>query len=171
MACDSSLTIKLFEAYYKARKNKRNTWNQLKFEFDYEHKLFQLPNEIKRRQYEPRPCIAFIVNKPVKREIFTVDFRDRVAHHLLHQSINHIAERKLIHDTYSCRKGKETLYGIKRIDQFIRSCTNNYQRDAYILKLDISGYFTNMRHDPLPRSQQWHGQQRRQQLQLLEQYG
>lgn len=146
---DSLLQIKLFEAYYRARKGKRNTLNQLKFEIDFEHNLLQLAAEIKRRQYKPNPCIAFIVNKPVKREIFAADFRDRVVHHLLHGSLNHIVEGKLIHDTYSCRKRKGTLYGIKRIDKFIRSCTRNYQRDAYILKLDITGYFRNMRHELL----------------------
>jgi len=146
---DSLLKLRLFEAYYRARKGKRNTRNQLKFEIDFEHNLLRLAEEIKRRQYEPSPCIAFIVNQPVKREIFAADFRDRVVHHLLHGTINHIIEGKLIHDTYSCRKRKGTLYGIKRIDTFIRSCTRNYQRDASILKLDITGYFRNMRHDLL----------------------
>lgn len=87
---DSLLKLRLFEAYYRARKCKRNTRNQLKFEIDFEHNLLQLAEEITRRQYEPNPCIAFIVNKPVKREIFAADFRDRVVHHLLHGSINHI---------------------------------------------------------------------------------
>ncbi|HID68901.1 MAG TPA: hypothetical protein EYP35_00190, partial [Desulfobacterales bacterium] len=146
---ESILSLRLFEAYYRARRNKRNTWNQLKFEIDFEHHLLQLAGEIRRRRYAPKPCIAFIVNKPVKREIFAADFRDRVVHHLLHGSINHIVEGKLIHDTYSCRKGKGTLYGVKRIDKFIRSCTRNYQRDAYILKLDVTGYFRNMGHDIL----------------------
>ncbi len=145
----SQLKLRLFEAYYRARKGKRTTRNQLKFEIDFEHNLLELAEEIRRRRYKPNPCIAFIVNKPVKREIFAADFRDRVVHHLLHGSINHIVEGKLIHDTYSCRKGKGTLYGIRRIDKFIRSCSRNYQRDAYILKLDVTGYFRNMRHDIL----------------------
>ncbi|HIQ37841.1 MAG TPA: hypothetical protein EYH36_07580 [Desulfocapsa sulfexigens] len=152
---DSLLRIRLFEAYYRARQGKRNTRNQLKFEIDFEHNLLQLAKEIEQRRYEPKPCIAFIVNKPVKREIFAADFRDRVVHHLLHGCINHIVEGKLIHDTYSCRKGKGTLYGIKRIDRFIRSCSRNYQRDAHILKLDVSGYFRNMNHEML-----WHKVQR-----------
>jgi len=147
MTTDTSiLQLRLFEAYYRARKNKRNTHNQLKFELDFEHNLFQLAEEIRLRKYKPGPCIAFIVNKPVKREIFAADFRDRVVHHLLHGCINHIIEGKLINDTYSCRVGKGTLYGINRIDKFIRSCSRNYQKDAYILKLDITGYFRNMEH-------------------------
>ncbi len=143
------LALRLFEAYYKARKNKRNTMNQLKFEMDYEHNLLQLAAEISERRYKPRPCIAFIINNPVKREIFAADFRDRVVHHLLYEGIYHIVDKKLIHDTYSCRVGKGTLYGINRMNAFIRSCTKNYQQDAYILKLDISGYFRNIQHDVL----------------------
>lgn len=36
----NQLKINLFEAYYKARKNKRNTNNQLRFEINYEQELF-----------------------------------------------------------------------------------------------------------------------------------
>jgi len=35
-------------------------------------------------------------------------------------------------------------YGIKRIDHFIRSCSENYSKDCYILKLDIRGYFMSI---------------------------
>lgn len=143
---DSLLVLRLFEAYFRARANKRNTLNQLKFEFDFEHNLLALAEEIKQRRYSPGPCIAFIVDKPVKREIFAADFRDRVVHHLLHGCINPVVEKKLIYDTYSCRRGKGTLFGINRVAGFIRACSENYQRDAYILKLDIVGYFRNMRH-------------------------
>ncbi|MBN1480420.1 RNA-directed DNA polymerase [candidate division KSB1 bacterium] len=47
-------------------------------------------------------------------------------------------------DSYSCRVGKGTHYGIRRMDHFIRSCSRNYSRDCYILKLDIKGYFMAM---------------------------
>lgn len=30
---------------------------------------------------------------------------------------------------------------MKRISRFIRACSDNYTKDAYILKLDISGFF------------------------------
>ena len=33
--------------------------------------------------YEIGRSIAFIVTKPKKREVFAVDFRDRVVHHLV----------------------------------------------------------------------------------------
>jgi hypothetical protein len=44
---------------------------------------------------------------------------------------------------------KGTSYGIKRLDHFIRSCSDNYKRDCYILKLDIKGYFMAIDHSVL----------------------
>lgn len=138
------ITLDLFQAYFDARKNKRNTINALAFEKHLEANLFALANEIIERKYTPKPSICFVVDKPVKREIFAADFRDRVIHHFIFNYISPIFEKTFINDSYSCRKGKGTHYGIKRIDHFIRSCSNNYSKDCYILKLDIKGYFMAM---------------------------
>jgi hypothetical protein len=145
-----NLYYQLYLSYLEARKNKRNTNNQLAFEIDVETNLYNLATQIHTNTYKPKPAIAFIVYKPVQREIFAADFADRVVHHLLYRCIyqKHI-NPFLIHDSYSCRKGKGTLYGIKRASYFIRSCTQNYTKDAYVLKLDISGYFMNMNHQIL----------------------
>jgi hypothetical protein len=134
----------LFQAYFDARKNKRNTINALEFELNLEENLFQLYLDIINRKYELKPSICFINEYPVKREIFAADFRDRVVHHLIYNYIYEIFDNSFIYDSYSCRKGKGTLLGIKRLDHFIRSCSENYKKDCYILKLDISGYFMNI---------------------------
>ena len=140
----TQLLYDLFQAYYDARRNKRNTVNALAFEIDYERKLFTLYQEIISGQYEPGQSVCFISFKPVQREIFAASFRDRVVHHLIYSYISPIFERYFISDAYSCRTGKGTSYGIKRLDHFIRSCSRNYHQDCYILKLDISGYFMFM---------------------------
>ncbi len=138
------LTLDLFQAYFDARKNKRNTINALAFEKHFESNLFLLRDQIISGNYIPNPSICFVVNKPVKREIFAADFRDRVVHHLIYNYISPIFEKTFINDSYSCRKNKGTHYGIKRIDKFIRSCSQNYSNSCYILKLDIKGYFMAM---------------------------
>jgi len=134
----------LFQAYFDARKNKRNTINALAFEKHFEINVFTLYDEIMERCYEPSPSICFIVNKPVQREIFAASFRDRVIHHLIYNYVSPLFEKTFINDSYSCRMGKGTHYGICRIDKFIRSCSENYRRDCYILKLDIKGYFMSI---------------------------
>ena len=143
------LITDLFQAYYNARQNKRNTINQLKFELNFESEIFKLYNEIETRAYKPLREIAFIVNKPVKREIFAADFRDRVVHHLLFGYLNPIIEKQLIHDCYSCRRGKGTSAGIQRAAKFLRSCSNNYQKDCYIMQMDIAGYFMGINRELL----------------------
>ncbi len=135
----------LFRAYYEARVNKRNTINQLKFELNLEQNLYQLANDISKRTYNLSPSIAFIVFEPTVREIFAASFRDRVVHHLIFDYINPFWERRFITDSYSCRKGRGTHYGHKRIKRFLRAVSDNYTREAWILKLDILGYFMHMR--------------------------
>lgn len=134
----------LFEAYFECRKNKRNTANALAFEINYESNLVQLCEDINNGTYKIGRSIAFIVDKPVKREIFAADFRDRVVHHLIINKLNHLIEKQFIYDSYSCRVGKGTHYGIQRVDKFIRKCSDNYTKDCYVLKLDIQGFFMHI---------------------------
>jgi len=134
----------LFEAYYNCRKNKRNTINALAFEIDYEKNLVQLYNDINDRSYKIGQSMAFIVNKPVKREIFAADFRDRIVHHWLISKLNPIFEKEFINDSYACRVGKGTHFGIARVDGFIKSCSKNYTIDCYVLKLDVLGFFMHI---------------------------
>jgi len=141
---DQQLLLDLFRAYFDTRKNKRKTANALAFEADYEGKLFKLYDEIINRKYKIGQSICFMVLSPVKREIFAADFRDRIVHHLIFNYINPIFERHFIKDSYSCRAGKGTSEGIRRVNHFIRACSENYQKDCWILKLDIQGYFMAM---------------------------
>ena len=134
----------IFEAYYSCRKNKRNTMNALAFEVDYEKKLVELHEEINEKRYRIGRSVAFVVENPVKREIFASDFRDRIVHHLIINQINPYLDKTFIFDSYACRQGKGTLFGVKRLDKSIRRCSKNYTSDCYILKLDIKGFFMNI---------------------------
>jgi len=134
----------VIEAYFDCRRRKRNTASALEFEMDYEHQCIELWREINERRYRPRRSIAFVVEYPVKREIFAADFRDRVVHHLIARRIYPLLERQFHPDSYSTQKGKGTLYGIGRLEEHIRQCSHGYTRDCYILKLDISGYFMSI---------------------------
>lgn len=134
----------IFRAYYDCRKNKRNNLDALKYELDFEEDLICLWKEINNKNYEISPLDVFIVNKPVKREIFAAKFRDRIVHHLVINKINYLFEREFIYDSYSCQVDKGTHFGINRIDRFMRQCSENYQKDCWILKLDIKGYFMHI---------------------------
>lgn len=134
----------VIEAYYDCRRRKRTTMNALEFELDYEHECIELWRELNERRYEPRRSIAFIVERPVKREIFAADFRDRVVHHLIYRRVMPLLEKQFLVDSYATQKDKGTLFGIQRVEQHIRECSENYTTDCYIMKLDISGYFMSI---------------------------
>ena len=138
------LKYNLFNAYYEARKNKRNTHNQLRFEIDYEQKLWELYDDIRKGNYKVGKSIAFIIDEPVRREIFAADFRDRIVHHLLFNYINSILEPQFIDDSYSCRKGKGTSWGIQRAYEQMKEESCNFTTSIYVLKLDIQGYFMSI---------------------------
>jgi len=150
-ANNKKILCDLFDAYYLARKNKRGTLSQLKFEIEYEKRLLELGREITSESYIISKSSCFISFKPLKREIFAADFRDRIIHHLIFNYINPIFDSSFINDSYSCRKGRGTLYGIERLDHFIRSCSENYKSDCYVLKLDIKGYFMSINKNILYR--------------------
>jgi len=140
---------KPYQAYLDCRKDKRGTTNALKFEWNLERNLFKLQEELQSKSYEPGRSICFVVTNPSPREIFAAGFRDRIVHHLLINELELIGERIFIYDSYSCRKGKGTHRAVKRIRAFIRKLTDNYNKEAYYLQLDVSGFFMNINHNIL----------------------
>ena len=139
----------LYQAYMDARRHKRNRPYQLRFEECMDSELKGLCDELWNRSYKARPCFCFIINEPTKREIFAADFRDRIVHHLYYNYVHELFERTFIQDSYSCIKGRGTHYGIKRLQQHIRQCSQNYQYPCYVMKMDIRGYFMHINRELL----------------------
>lgn len=131
-------------AYLDARKGKRRSRDEYRFEAYLLENLVTLRDDILHKRYTPSRGIAFVTTKPVLREIFAAPFRDRVVHHFLYNMVAEWWDRKFIYDSYSCRKGKGTLLGIKRLQHHIASVSRNYTRRAYVIKLDIQGYFMSL---------------------------
>lgn len=137
----------VFEAYYECRKNKRGTANALNFESDYERGLVELCNDINDKRYEIGRSIAFIVTRPVKREVFAADFRDRIVHHLVARRLEPLFESVFIDDNYNCRKEKGVLFGVKRLKEQIALCSDNFSKETYVMKCDMQGFFMSI-HKP-----------------------
>lgn len=132
---------RIYHAYRQCRHRKRGTSNALFFEQNLEENLLALHQELNSGSYKPGRSIAFLVDKPKKREIFAADFRDRVVHHLLVGHLEPAWERRFIHDSYACRKGKGTHQGVARLRSFLRKATNNKTQTAWYLQLDVRGFF------------------------------
>ncbi len=65
-------------------------------------------------------------------------------HHFIIGKLNCLCEYESIQDSYACRVGKGTHYGVKQIDNFIQACSENYTKDCYIMKLDVQGFFMHI---------------------------
>ena len=138
------LLFDLYYAFQRAKKHKSNKEYVKVFESDLHNNLVVLRDEIYERRYKPQPSICFIITDPKRREIFAANFRDRIVHHLYYNYTYDLFDKTFIEDSYSCRKGKGTHYGIKRLERHIRQESENYTKKTYALKMDIKGYFIHI---------------------------
>ncbi len=135
----------LFEAYRECRRSKRNKASAIAFEVDYEEKLYELRELLESGNWKPSPSNAFVVKRPVIREIFAADFQDRVVHHWLMNKLNPLLERYFTEDSFACRPNRGTHYGIARMYQYMHSGPEGqYNPRLHVLKMDISGFFMNI---------------------------
>ena len=134
----------VYRAYRRCRRHKRGTVNAMRFEQNLEENLVGLHEELSAGVYRPGKSVAFMVEKPKRREIFAADFRDRVVHHILVGNLEQKWERRFIHDSYACRKGKGTHAGVERLRSFARQVTTNGTQRAWYLQLDVRGYFITL---------------------------
>lgn len=131
----------LYKAYLDCRKHKWKTRNASEFQMNLSLNLTFLYYELNTEKYKVGRSIAFIVDKPVKREVFAAYFRDRIVHHLVINRIMNAFENNMINNSFSCRKGKGTLYGVKTLERECAEITENYSKTAYVLKCDLKSFF------------------------------
>lgn len=139
----------LYNAYQDCLKRKRGTKNAREFLIDEEEKLSKLYYELNSKTYEVGKSITFIVDRPVHREVFAADFRDRIVHHLIINRTLQYFEEEFDIDSYSCREGKGTEYGIQRCYRHMQEISNNFKDKAYVIKCDLKSFFMTISKDNL----------------------
>lgn len=99
-------------------------------------------------KYKERPHKYFEVTCPKRREIMSISFRDRVYQRSLNDvGIYPAMVKSLIHDNAACQQGKGTDFAQSRFKCHLQRFYRKHGRNGYVLKLDIRGYYPNMRHD------------------------
>jgi retron-type reverse transcriptase len=132
----------LFLAYRAAARGKRGKADVATFELELEPNLFRLQEELASQTYSPGSYYHFPIHDPKPRIISAAPFRDRVVHHALVRVIEPIFERRFIHDSYACRKGKGTHRALDRCQAFAR-------RYRYVLQCDLIHFFPSVDHSIL----------------------
>lgn len=138
------LLADLYFAFSEAKKHKSQRNYVKEFERNLKYNIECLCEDLYNRTYKALPSICFIITHPKKREVFAAAFRDRIVHHLYFNYTHKLFERSFIYDSYSCIENKGTHFGIKRLEKHVRQVTNNWKDKAYILKMDIRGYFMHI---------------------------
>ena len=141
----------LYNAYKKARENKRNKLEVIEYEKDLSYNLWTLSNNIKNENFEEiLKYHKFNVFEPKQREIFALDFNGRIFQHSLCDNvIGDWFDARLVYDCAACRKNKGTHFAIKRLKLFLRKYYKQNKNDGYFLKIDIKKYFDNVDHEVL----------------------
>jgi retron-type reverse transcriptase len=134
----------LVEAYFDCRRAKRNSRSALAFEIDLEQNLLDLYDELIEDRYLPGRSICFVITRPKPREVWAAEFRDRIVHHLLYNRVSDRFHRAFIADSCACIPERGTLYAAKRLEHHIRSITQNWSRQAFYLKCDLSNFFVSI---------------------------
>jgi len=143
-SADSHLFPCLVQAYLDCRRTKRTSASAQAFEAQAEHNLFQLYEELASGTYQPGGSVCFVITHPKPREVWAARFRDRIVHHLLY---NHIAPRfhaRFVADSCACIPGRGTLYAARRLENQVRSITQNWRRPAHYLKCDLANFFVSI---------------------------
>ena len=70
------LLADLFTAYYCARKNKRNTSSQIRFERSLSDNLMRLYDDIVSGRYRVGRSMCFVIRDPVLREVFAAHMNE-----------------------------------------------------------------------------------------------
>ena len=108
----------------------------------------KLSDELMEGRYHEKPHKYFTVTSPKRREIMSISFRDRVYQRSLNDvAIYPVMSRSFIYDNAACQKGKGTDFARARFRCHLERFYRRNGRNGYVLKLDIRGYYPNMRHD------------------------
>lgn len=140
----------LYNAYLKARRNKRYRGEVLKFTARLEENLIQIQNELIWETYRTGQYRTFYVFEPKRRLVAALPFEDRVVQHAIVAVIEPLFERQFIGDSYACRKGKGMHAGTDKLQRWLRECRYNWG-DVYCFKADIRQYFPSINHAILKR--------------------
>lgn len=137
-------------SHKRCRLSKQHKRQTISFELNLSQNLVELEKLLQTESYEVGKYVSFKIYEPKERVIEALSYRDRVVLMCLCANIiEPNLERKLIYDCVACRKGKGTLFGIKRLEKFLHEFYRKNGVDGYFLKCDIKKYFHNIDHQIL----------------------
>lgn len=118
------------------------------FELNCWERCLDLSDELRSGTYRPRKPKRFMLTRPKRRECCSICIRDRVFQRSLNDNVIYpVMTRGLIKENCACQKGKGTDYARDLFERQLKRWWHHHGTSGYVLNVDISGYYPNMRHD------------------------
>ena len=142
----------LYESFIKAKQGSDWKPQVQKFEMNLLLELADLQKSLASGEYTFLPNTEFTTNERGKARVITGEqIRDRVAKHALcDEVLTPAVQRFLIYDNGASQVGKGVDFARRRLLTHLRKLYQQHQsNDGYILLIDFSKYYDNIRHDVL----------------------
>lgn len=141
----------LYDAHKSSRLSKQHKKEIINFEINLSSNIYKLRKRLLNKTYKLGGYHSFYIYEPKERLIEALSYQDRV---VIKCFCNVVLipklEPLLINDNVACRKEKGSLYGIKRLEKFLkREYLKENNNDVYFLKCDIKKYFPSIDHEIL----------------------
>lgn len=142
----------LYDAYMRAKMGSDWKPQVQQFEMNYLMEISRIQKELQEGTYEFSPSTEFTLNERGKTRVIRGEqIRDRVVKHSLCDEVLNPAVRKyLIYDNGASLTGKGIAFSRKRLLVHLRKYYAKHgSNDGYIMLMDFSKYYDNIRHDVL----------------------
>lgn len=142
----------LWESAMKCQRGVRWKPSVKQFIINAPEEIARMHDKLARGEWKngrPRPIL---ITYPKRREGLSIPFRDRVYQRSINDNLLYPEmTRHFIHANCACQQSKGTSYARKLLRKYLWNHYCHYGADGYILQIDISGYYPNMRHDIVKR--------------------
>ena len=130
----------ILAAHIDCHRGKASSPDAIKFEINLFENITELVEEINARTYEPLPSITFVVSRPVYREVFAANYRDRVIHHYIALRLEPLFESVFSDRTFNCRVGKGQLYGVRLLASDIKEWLGELHQALLVSEMRHEGF-------------------------------
>lgn len=142
----------LYDAYKRAKQGSDWKPQVQKFEMTYLLELAAMQKQLENKEYKFRPSTEFVLNERGKTRVIRGEqIEDRIVKHALCDEVLNPAVRNfLIYDNGASLVGKGIAFSRNRLLTHLRRYYAKHgSNEGYILLIDFSKYYDNIRHDVL----------------------
>ena len=141
----------LYDAFMKAKQGSDWKPHVQRFEMNYLLELSRIQKELEDETYEYLPSTEFVVRERGKTRVIRGEqIPDRVVKHsLCDEVLNPSVEKYLIFDNGASQIGKGLDFARRRLDYHLHKYYRQFGNEGYVLLIDFSKYYDNIRHDVL----------------------